>query len=130
MKRDMELIRNILLAIEAHPKANAKRDEIYNSLNPELQGFEFQNDTIYEHIKLLKEANIIDYDLVEYLGGKYDMPNGIRITWDGHEYLASIKNDAVWSNIKARLGKESINAPVEIIKQLGISLLQNAFGLS
>jgi hypothetical protein len=74
MKRDLDLIRSILLQIESNTDTN---DNL--SLSPEALGLsEFNNEIIKSHLKLMHEANLIEL----YSQSKSGLIN--CITWKGY----------------------------------------------
>ncbi len=94
MKRDMELVRQILLAVEAHPSA----------VQPcELHIPGFSEEQIAYHTQLLSQAGFLE-------GVKYDGPWGaevvpVRLTWAGHEFLEAAREPMRWTQAKALIGK-------------------------
>ena len=61
MKRDMELVRQILLAIEAHKDMKQK-------IKPEIEGY--SEEQIMYHVKILADAGLIEaIDVSSHRGG-------------------------------------------------------------
>lgn len=84
MKRDPDLIREILLNVEAHPdwmmpNVTAATDHM----------------TLLGHVKLLQDAK---YLVAEK--GKSGATHGYRITWQGHEFLDDIRDPEIWRKTK------------------------------
>ena len=47
------------------------------------------------------------------------------LTWDGHDFLAVLKNEAVWEQIKDKLSIEAFaSAPLPIIRDVGAQILK------
>lgn len=90
MKRDLDLVRSILLDIEA------------GEAGQPINSFTFDGKTeseISEHVAILTEAGYLDASIVEDGMG---MPHAFvvrRLTWSGHEFLANAKNDTVWEKV-------------------------------
>ncbi len=91
MKRDMDLVRKILLAIEAHPS------RIFRG-NLEIEGY--SEEQVGYHVYLMMEA-----DLVRGVGDTHfhstnfsAVPTGM--TWAGHEFLDSAREDSRWHQAK------------------------------
>jgi hypothetical protein len=91
MKRDMDLIRKILLAIEAHP--------FYGKWNVPLDFGDFPEELVDYHLKLLSEANLIEAKV--RIGSKRWVINGL--TWAGHEFLDASRDDSRWESVKRLL---------------------------
>lgn len=96
MKRDLDLVRDILLWMEAQPEGR----------NCNTWTFDIPERTEQEigyHAYLMHQAGlIVAYD------GTYqsdDTPNWIPImlTWDGHEFIASAKNNDTWAKAKKHI---------------------------
>jgi hypothetical protein len=88
MKRDMDLIRTIILSLEAIPEAELNLTELT------LEG---QNDeVILEHLILLQEAGFIDMN-VERFGAAPPEFLVHRITGEGHEFLETVRSDTIWA---------------------------------
>lgn len=93
MKRDLDLIREILLGIEVNPQYNGTR-----VLDPSLTfGLsDRQLDEIAYHVGMLIEDG--------YVTGKQTKQPGIYVvfglTISGHDYLDSIRDPAIWMKTK------------------------------
>lgn len=92
MKRDMDLARRILFAIEATPYERGHPGEM------RLEGVD--RETLSYHIMLLHEAGLIEaVDMTSMgPGGNWWEPR--RLTWEGHEFLDRARSDTVWSKAK------------------------------
>lgn len=86
MKRDMDLIRSILLKTEENPSP----DEAIEGL--EIEGYD--EKTVAYHVQLLARAGLLiaeeaqAQDLYEW--------HPIALTWEGHDFLESIRDPATW----------------------------------
>ena len=99
MKRDFNLIRQILLDVEKAPVGRAISELIYES---------HEEAVVSEHIKLLIDASFlegtIDIGTEHHNEGTqqiilwYEI---YRLTWEGHDFLDNAKNDAVWKKVMA-----------------------------
>ncbi|USK91502.1 DUF2513 domain-containing protein [Rossellomorea marisflavi] len=106
MKRDMELVRKILFSLE-----NSNNTSKWALI--QIDGYR-PNEVSY-HLKLLSQAGLVEAK---------DLDNGVHsiwvaksLTWDGHEFLASIDDDTVWAKVKGG------------IKSKGLELGQISFGV-
>ena len=120
MKRDVELIRKILLQIEA------KGEDPLRLIQLDIPGHS-ESDVAY-HVLLLRDAGLIEAQDLSTMGG-FDM-RPKRMTWEGHEFLEAAKNDTVWNKAQ-EIVKEKGNAiPFEVLKDLLIKVASSVFGLS
>ena len=112
MKRDMELVRLVLLRVEA-ATLGAMPDL-------EIDGYAEQ-DIDYNLYQLIQEG-LVDGSGAWSLGGTYSA--SIRgLTWPGHEFLDAVRDDSVWSKAKRMAqGKELglHELPIDVVKLLGI----------
>jgi len=94
VKRDMDLIRDILLRVEEDQTMNGSTFKTFDSTD-----FEGHSDAeITYHIDLLFEAGLI--------GGAPNLnplPAISRLTWQGHEFIATTKDPRIWASVKERL---------------------------
>lgn len=117
MKRDMELIREILVAVEA----DAHRDG-HAIVNFDLPGR--NQDELRYHAKLLRDAGWIRAEF--FFGGEFVI---LDLTNQGHDFLDAVRNETVWKRLKKKLGTEGETLPLEVIKLLAIQLLKELLGL-
>ena len=86
MKRDMDLIRKMLLAIEADEHGFAPKIEI--------DGYT-QGDIGY-HAVLLGEAGLAIVSNITTFGAKSPQAIVNRLTWEGHEFLDASRENQIW----------------------------------
>lgn len=92
MKRDMDLVREILLKVEEIPFDGAFHDIAVDGRSP--------NEVSY-HVMLLHEGRFIEaMDL-----GVCWKP--MRLTYGGHEFLDAARNDTVWEKAKTAVVKST-----------------------
>jgi SOS-response transcriptional repressor LexA len=92
MKRDMDLIRTILLQIEEAPPN-------VNRIKLKLDGP--SQDEVTEHLRLLIESGLIEAIPFQSNGKERFLPK--RLTWKGHEFLDAARNDrAIASHLTAK----------------------------
>lgn len=96
MKRDMELVRTLLLKVEEMPIEAGHvvgidwSDEFF-----EVAGYD--RDTAIKHFELLMEAGFIAAPSSQ--GMTQFILTGL--TWEGYEFIDLIRNPEVWSKTKA-----------------------------
>jgi hypothetical protein len=96
MKRDMDLIRELLLKLEALPLGRGGIAVISpNTAEIAVQGHDA--DQIANHLSLMREAGLVDSP------GPPPMSGGMmfrRLSWQGHDFLDSIRDPEVWNKTK------------------------------
>lgn len=117
MKRDMDLARKILFAIEK------SADDTRSSIR--LPEREYATLHLSHHIRLLKEAGFIH--AVEAFHSLSATTAWVphSLTWQGYDFLNLVRDEEVWKAIKAeqvRLGNE---LPTELIVEFASSLMRN-----
>ncbi len=78
MKRDMDLIRDLLLKIEAGNKISWKVLVPQGTSEPEAQ-------RILEHLKLVEDEGLVKSIPMHVQGNR--VPFDLELTWQGHEWL-------------------------------------------
>ena len=122
MRRDMELIRSILLSIEDVQD----RHEL-----PNLEIPPYSEHEIDYNLDLLIGAGLINGRGSWTLGGTYHVViNGL--TWEGHDLLDAIRNESVWQGIQDRAEQAGLSLTaltVDVIRQLAVSVSRSFLGL-
>lgn len=88
-------------------------------------------DDIKYCIIKLSEADLITVT-IPGRKDKISMLDIDSITWDGHMFLDSIRDDGLWSEIKSKIGntaKVSISTISKVATELGVTFLKNELGL-
>lgn len=121
VQRDIDLIRDILLAVEASDDYDGA-----TALTPcagDL-GLHCSEKVLQYHLALLVSAGLLNG---KSLG---DCPVIVwSISWSGHEYLDSVRDAGVWADTKRRIVSISAGATLETIKIVAESVLRKKLGL-
>jgi hypothetical protein len=124
MRLDMDVVRRILIAIEATP-ANQYPDDV---TLPDVD-----ENTVLEHLELLIEHGLLEGRVI---------PSGIgsdgrllavsiqRMTWKGHEFIDTARNEAVWERTKAVVKEKGGSLSFDLIKGVLFKVAAQHFGLS
>jgi hypothetical protein len=120
MKRDMELIRELLLAIEAFPTGHGEELELAGRSETEV-GY---------HLNLLLQAGYIEGHDVTTHGhdGPQVLPS--RMTWEGHDFLDAIRDDGVWKKVQEKLLAVGGQSTLEVVKELALTVVRSHLGLA
>ena len=119
MKRDINLIRELLLQIESK---DCRKAEDFDLENNQLQ-------TINYHLILLTEANFIKASFLQSDQSGIEDVIVHRLTWDGHEFLDAARNETAWNNTKKILREKAITVTFDVLKLLLIEGVKAQFGL-
>lgn len=110
MKRDWDTIREILTKLEELPGPD---DVLDLSKFPTGRAAE-----ISYHVELLLDAGLLEGEMSSSLdSGPADFYAG-RLTWDGHEFLDSVRSETVWNNTKKSFIANGISMTFDTIKSV------------
>ncbi len=119
MKRDMSLIRDVLLAIQDLGTAG----EVTELGLPGRS-----RDEVGYHVALLLDAGYLDGSSIGTKGDPYGFIVR-RLTWEGHEFLDLARNEPVWRKAIARVSEAGLDVSITVFKTLLTSLVSQALGL-
>lgn len=111
MKRDMDLVREILLYLEEHA-----------SPDQPLQGVQIgerSEHEITEHVHLLVEAGLIEAENADTMDGECWLPQ--RLTWAGHEFLDAARDAGRWARARDTIKKSGGTLSFDLVKALLIA---------
>ncbi len=125
MKRDLDLIRYILITAESADHLITDTD---------LVNSKYDILTVAFHVELLADKGLIvasvDYD------GFRTCPLSIelnRITWEGYDYLDTIRSDKVWKKAKETISKSVGDTSLSVVKEtcqlVAQSLIRQQLGM-
>ncbi|QHG68185.1 DUF2513 domain-containing protein [Pseudomonas putida] len=121
MKLDKDLVREILLAVEAHDKPDRWIS---------LQISERSDVETSYHVMLLAEAGFLKADNV---GGMNSFEwQATRLTYKGHEFLDTVRDPEIWRRTKEgaeRAGVAGLGVLLEIGKAYGKQLMKERLGI-
>lgn len=120
MKRDMDLLRKIVLTIESAPHGFAPD-------NLEIEGYE--SEEIAYHCYLLVQGGLAEGSKTTNFGSSSPAAIIHNLTWQGHEFADAAKNDSIWHKAKERIKEKADAVPVAVFTQLLISIVKTSVGL-
>ena len=94
MKRDMDLVRKILFAIEESESGNIELDRLGDDL-----------DRVYRHVELMQECGLVDALIIRGGDGpeeEIQLCTVKRLTWNGHDFLDKARKESIWKKAKSR----------------------------
>lgn len=114
MKRDLNLIRDILLETE-------KLDE-EGTYGYEIK--EYSQAEINYNVWLLIDAGYLNGQVTDYASGGYS----IRVksmTWKGHDYLDAVRNKAIWTKVRRAVEDSFETASLDTVKHLCTTMIEH-----
>ncbi|WP_289049862.1 DUF2513 domain-containing protein [Acidaminococcus timonensis] len=122
MKRNLDLIRNILLRIETNEKNTTLSSSDFADLEPD------QNIVDY-HLYLLEDAGYIDAHEVNTIGHYYPQYLVKWLTNDGCDYVDSIRSASIWEKTKEKLASVGGQASLSIVKTIAEHVTMSFLGI-
>ena len=122
MKRNMDLLRNMLLIIESCPDVPPKTLRLDSFLD-----IESDICVVSLHLELLKEAGFIEAKVLSVDNGVKNFEI-TRMTFAGYEYLDSIRDAKIWRNVKQKISAVG-GATFDIIKSIAEAEIANELQL-
>jgi DNA-binding transcriptional ArsR family regulator len=129
MQRDMEILRTLLLKLEQQEMdPGSIRGLSCHGEELAIEGID--GAAIGHHLEMM-----IDAGLIHVLDDRMSNGHEIyfqRISWQGHEFLAAIRDQEVWKQTKAAAktgGVEALSAIWDIAKAVGKAELKRRTGL-
>ena len=111
MKRDMDLCRQILLAVEADTSGPSKYIQLIRP-NPKEQ------ETWDYHTRILADAGLLE--------AKRGFSSGWDIhglTWEGHEFIDATRQPKTWEQTKSVMAKAG-GGTFAVLKEVAISFIK------
>lgn len=121
MKRDLSLIRSMLLKIESLPP------EYTEITYKDFSDLCNSRDVIELHMRLLADANFVE--LIDERRTMSTVCIITRMTFAGYDYLDAIRDKSVWNAIQAEMLKVGGSTAIEVVKALGIQFLSQKLGI-
>lgn len=121
MKRDLELVRTILLEAEQIDPAN-----------PHLPASHFENvepAVLGEHFRLMHEKDLIVAHWISVNSGVIHPQSISRVKNEGHDFLEAIRNDSVWKKTLNKIGGTTGAATLELTKAIALHFLREQLGI-
>lgn len=117
MKRDMDLVRKILLKIEEEYISTA----IYNL---HIEGYDIA--TVAYHCKILHEAGLVSYYEPCYGDDRLYAFGVGDLTWEGNDYLDKIRDDSFWRKTKDAITQKGLPLIFDTIKTVSTAFITAA----
>ena len=93
MKRDMDLIRDLLIRIEGSPHKPSWKE--LAATNDDVE-----TERILNHLELIEDAGFTKSTVVRMQ--RFRLPHDIELTWEGHGFLGDVREPDIWRKTKER----------------------------
>jgi hypothetical protein len=125
MKRDMDLVRNMLFKL-----AESDHSLDFEELLPEGSTLGSREIAAYHLQMLIEEAQLVRGLDSGHIGGR-DW-NELELTWQGHDFLDSVRDETVWAKSKEgakKLGGVSFDLLLGLVKEVAKAEAKKRLGL-
>lgn len=116
MKREMDLCREILLAIEESD------NEPLGWINISFP--ERSDQEVSYHVMLLAQADLITAKDLSTISGFHYAPTSL--TWQGHEFLDAARSETLWKKAKAIVTDKAGSLSFDVLKGVLIEMGKRA----
>jgi hypothetical protein len=123
MKRDMDLVRKILIACEEYAHGRAPG-------NLQIEGF--TDEEIGYHAHLMEQAGLVRAFDISHSGSLSPQAHVVSMTWEGHEFLEAGRNENLWAKAKEAAGSTGgmvLGVLKTVLIDLGTKAAKQAAGL-
>lgn len=110
MKRDDDLIRKLMLDLEADPEPIR--------IVPVGAGLSEEREREYYHLLLLADAG--------YLEVSGEFQDVFRITNAGHDFLAVLANETIWTKARAKAAEAVPRYGLKLLAEIGTEMIRQA----
>ena len=120
MKRDMDLVRKILLAME-----DAENPEAWAS----IREAPYSDEVIAFHRYLMGEAGLLKTMPFQGDTDRYPGADALHITWMGYEFLDAARDVSIWASAKEKVLNAGVGFSLDIVKAVLLTLAKEKLGL-
>ena len=107
MKRDMDLVREILIELE--------KDDSPDHAPKEYVHPGYSQENVDHHLRIMAEAGLINIREAQLLdwNSDYEVEG---LTWDGHEFLEVARQESFWKQAKKKVQEKTGVLTLEMLK--------------
>ncbi len=121
MKRDMTLVREILLCATAQESAGI-------NTNPDVPGY--TEDQIAHHVHLMWQAGLVEAVDITTNGGAGPSAMLMSVTWAGHDFIDAARDDTIWNKTKSKVLSSGLSFTFDLLKEVLVAAAKGPLGLS
>jgi len=119
VKRDLDLVRQLVLQIEALPAAPPVQYRMSEIEDPMLSA----------HLELLIDSGLVNGKIARSHGARGDVISVEGLTWQGHEWIEMVRSQALWNETKRLVVEQGGALTFELTKAVAGKLLRARLGL-
>jgi hypothetical protein len=119
MKRDMDLVRAILMEVEKHSAGFAPSEMKIDGYTP---------DQIAYHAHIMGQAGLVNAIDVTHMGSAGPEAMVSSLTWQGHEFLDAAREPTRWAQAKALVAKSGA-ASMQVWLEVLTDLVKKSLGV-
>ncbi len=120
MKRDMNLVREILIWTENQEHGRVGK-------NPVIEGY--SEEQIGYHVYLMNNANLVKAFDVTTMSDRSPNARLLELTWKGHEFLSVAKDETIWAKAKNTIFKTTASITFDLLIEWLKAEARNKLGL-
>jgi hypothetical protein len=120
MKRDMGLVRAILLTLAEHEQG-------YAPPNLEIPGY--SEEQIGFHAYIMGQAGLLETINMTPDTSRTPLAMAVAITWRGYEFLEAARSDTVWKKAMTQFAKAGVGVSFEVLKQVLLRAAKDQLGI-
>jgi Hypothetical protein (DUF2513) len=119
VKRDLDLVRQLMLQIEALPA----------SPPVQYRMSEIEDPVLLAHLELLIDAGLVNGRIARSHGTRGDVISVEGLTWQGHEWIEMVRSQSVWNETKRTVLDQGGALTFELTRAVAANLLRARLGL-
>lgn len=119
MRRDMDLVREILLAAESLPAAGGFIDL------PERDDGELRY-----HLRIVAQAGLLDVQFAAHEGTAHETVWLNGLTWQGHEFLSTARDNTRWRAAVHKVGATAGGVAFALLRDYLLSEARKLVGIA
>ena len=119
MKRDLDLVRQLMLQIEALPAAPPVQYRMS----------EIEDPVLLAHLEMLIEAGLVNGRISRSQGTRGDVISVSGLTWQGHEWIEMVRSQSLWNDVKSAVLDGGGVLTFELTKAVAAKILRARLAL-
>lgn len=119
MKRDMELVRTILL--ESSSSFEWLDAQYFVT---DQYSFEF----VCYHIDIMRDAGLIEATITKAFGGQIVTAQVQQLTWYGQDFLDTVRSETVWKQVSQTIASTVGTTSIDVVKALAVKVASQMLG--
>ncbi len=137
MKRDWDLIRELMIGVEEEKNFLADvqeipkwEDQTEQEYVQQLNAVRAANTRIFGHLEMLEDNGYLDgFEVIRTNSGDFHYSwTAPRLTMAGHDLLDTMRSSVLWESIKTTAKKKGIELTFDAIKAIGVLAITTVLG--